>query len=196
MAHTHHNSPLALTYARSLLELANEKNQAEEIGRELAGLGEILAANPGFRAYLADPAVGKAERNAAVEKIFRGRVSPLFYNFLGVVNGHGRLSLLGDIASAYANLLDAQLGNVEVDVTSAQKLTPDQLEQVRQRVSQALGKNARIRESVDDSILGGLVVQVGDRLIDASVASQLRAMKHQLLTGFHRSGAHSPPVAS
>ncbi|MDB5304896.1 MAG: synthase subunit delta, partial [Phycisphaerales bacterium] len=90
----------------------------------------------------------------------------------------------------------AQLGNVEVDVTSAQKLTPDQLEKVRQRVSEALGKNARIRESVDDSILGGLVVQVGDRLIDASVASQLRAMKHQLLTGFHRSGAHSPPVAS
>ncbi|MDB5332355.1 MAG: atpH [Phycisphaerales bacterium] len=186
MARTKHNSPLALTYARSLLELANEQKQAEETGQELAGLGEILAANPVFRDYLADPAVGKTERKAVIEKTFRGRVSPLVYNFLGVMNGHGRLGVLGQVASAFRDLLDAQLGNIEVGVTSALKLSPDQLEQVRQRVSSALGKNAIIRELVDDSIIGGLMVQVEDRLIDASVRNQLQAMKRRLLAGSRR----------
>ena len=174
-------NPTAVAYARSLLELANERNQADEIGQEMAGIRDILTEQPSFAAYLADPGIGGTERTATLEKVFKGRVSPLVSNFLGVVNNHGRMRMLGPIAQAFVDLLDEQRGNVEVDVTVAQRLSADQLEQVRQRVSQALGKNAVVHQYVDEDIIGGLVLRVEDRLIDASVKYQLEAMRERLL---------------
>jgi F-type H+-transporting ATPase subunit delta len=174
-------NPTAVAYARSLLELATEGGQADEVGREMAAVRELLEQNPTFAAFLADPGIGAAERTATLEKLFRGRASPLVFNFLGVVNNHGRMRLLGPIAQAYGDLLDLQKGNVEVDVTVAQRLTPDQLEQVRQRVSQSLGRNAIVHQYVDEDIIGGLVLRVEDRLIDASVRYQLEAMRERLL---------------
>ena len=174
-------NPTAVAYARSLLELANERNQADEIGQEMAGIRDVLAEQPSFAAYLADPGIGGTERTATLEKVFKGRVSPLVSNFLGVVNNHGRMRMLGPIAQAFVDLLDEQRGNVEVDVTVAQRLSADELEQVRQRVSEALGKNAVVHQYVDEDIIGGLVLRVQDRLIDASVKYQLEAMRERLL---------------
>ena len=175
------NNPTAVAYARSILELANERDQADEIGRDMASVGEIVRDNPTFAAFLADPGVGAAERTATIDKLFRGRAHPLVANLLQVLNARGRLNLLGAVTDAYADLLDEQLGNVEVDVTVAQRLDPDQLEQVRQRVSQALGKNADVHQYVDEDIIGGLVLRVEDRLIDASVRYQLEAMRERML---------------
>ena len=175
------NNPTAIAYARSILELANEQQQAEEFGQELAAIGELLQQNPSFASFLADPGIAASERTAAIDRLFRGRVSPLVMNLLGVLNIRGRLNLLGAVADAYADLLDEQLGNIEVDVTVAQKLDPSQLELVRQRVSQALGKNAVVHQYVDEDIIGGLVLRVEDRLIDASVKAQLEAMRERML---------------
>ena len=175
------NNPTAVAYARSILDLANEHNQAQEFGQELAIIGELLKQNPSFAEFLADPGIGATERTAALEKLFRGRASPLVMNLMGVLNTRGRLNLLTAVADAYAVLLDEQLGNVEVDVTVAQKLDPSQLDQVRQRVSQALGKNAIVHQYVDEEIIGGLVLRVEDRLIDASVKYQLEAMRERML---------------
>jgi F-type H+-transporting ATPase subunit delta len=180
MAKTKHNSPLSVTYAQSLLELANQRNQAVDIGAELAGIGEILQNEPVFRDYLADPAIGDAERTAVIDKIFRGRVSELVFNTLGVLNNNRRLNLLGQIVSAYDDLLEEQIGNVEVDVTTAQQLSSEEVEQVRGRVSDAIKKNAIIHQYVDESIIGGLIIRVGDKIVDASVRQQLASIRQQL----------------
>src|SRR5665213_2391481 len=137
MSTTQH-SPVAVTYARSLLELANERGQSTETGQEMAALRQLFVDQPVFRQYLGDPAVGRVERSAALEKIFKGRVSELIYNFVQVMDRHGRLQILDQVGAAFADLLEAQLGNVQVSVTTAQKLTPDQLQQVRQRVGHCL----------------------------------------------------------
>ena len=108
-------------------------------------------------------------------------------NFLGLLNSKGRLGLLREIIDEYDDLLEAQLGNVEVDFTVAQKLTPEQLETARQRVSSAIGRNAVIHQYVDESIIGGLVLRVQDKLIDASVRQQLESMKRQLLAAATKS---------
>jgi F-type H+-transporting ATPase subunit delta len=175
------NSPTVLAYARSMLELGNERKQAEKIGKELAGLREILDENPTFAAFLADPGIGTTERTASLEKIFRDRVSPLVMNFLLVLNDKGRLRLLKQIAEAYAALLDEQQGKVEVDVTVARKLSREQLAEVRERVSQTLGKDAVVHQYVDEDIIGGLVLRVEDKLMDASVRYQLTAMRERML---------------
>jgi F-type H+-transporting ATPase subunit delta len=174
-------SSTATTYARSLLELAREKDQAEPIGEELGDLRKLVESNPTFAEFLANPGVSEAERGEVLGRVFEGRVSPLLMNFLRVLNAHRRLGLLAPISEAYDDLLDELLGKVEVDVIVAERLTPEELEQVRRRVAQALGKEPVLHQYVDESIIGGLVLRVQDRLIDASIRSQLRLLREQML---------------
>ena len=185
MANTEPN-PIAATYAKPLLELATEQNVASQIGQELEEIAQLIRQNKTFALYLADPGIGHEERKATLGRIFRGRISPLLMNFIGVLNHRHKLRYLDVIAKGYHQLLEQQLGNIEVDVTTAAKLSPEQLETARQKVSSALGKNAIVHQYVDESILGGIVVRVGDKLIDASVRYQLQAMKEQLLAAAPR----------
>jgi F-type H+-transporting ATPase subunit delta len=181
---TTHHSTSALTYSRSLLELAKEKGgtaEAQSVGSELAVIGQILTENPSFKLYLTDPGLSADERGKALKRIFEGKLSPLLMKFVGLLSSKGRLSLLAEIPEAYQDLLDEDMGKIEVDVTVAQKLTPDQLEVVREKVSQALKKDAVIHLNVDEKIIGGMILRVQDKLIDASVKHQLQAMKEQLL---------------
>jgi len=180
MQSTHHTST-ASAYARSLLELANEAQQAEQIGNELAIIGQALGSDGASGAFLGSPSIKPSERDSALVRMLEGKVSGLTLNTIRLLNQRGRLNELPGMISAYAEMLDAQLGNVDVDVSVAQPLNPDQTEQVRQRVSSALGKKARIKVTVDENILGGLVVKIGDKLIDGSVKAQLEAMRSRLL---------------
>jgi F-type H+-transporting ATPase subunit delta len=179
---TTHHTPTVLSYAHSLLELADEKNQAAPIGEELTQLREVLDQNPTFVLFLADPGISQDARAKVLTDTFRGKVSPLMWNFLGVLNLKNRLPLLRQIIAAYDDLLDEKFGKIEVDVTTAHKLSPDDLENVRTRVSTALKKDAVIHQYVDESIIGGMQLRVGDQLIDASVKSKLQAIKQKMLT--------------
>jgi F-type H+-transporting ATPase subunit delta len=183
MAHqTTRTNPAARPYAQALLDLAMEQNQAEPIGQDLSALGEAVASDPAIAEFLRNPSVAEDERLALVRRALTG-AAPLLTNFLGVLSAHGRLGLLAEVAAAYDDLLDERLGKVEVDVTVARRLGPDELEHVRQNVSRALGKDAVVHQYVDESIIGGLVLRVQDRLIDASVRHQLEAMRGRLLAG-------------
>jgi F-type H+-transporting ATPase subunit delta len=176
-----HYSPVAASYAEALLQLAGENQSAEAVGQELHQVRQIISDNPTFRLFLADPAISQQERGQVLERVFEGNVSALMHNFLGILNEKGRTALLPEITAAYEELLNRQLNRVEVDVTVARELSADQLEQVRQRVGTALQKEAIVRQHVDESILGGLVLRVRDRLIDASVRNQLQLMRRQLM---------------
>jgi F-type H+-transporting ATPase subunit delta len=172
-------SPTAVSYARSLIELAGD--QAVAIGEELGDVRQIVDTNPTFAAFLADPAISEGQRANVLHKAFKDKVAPLLFNFLGVLNVKGRLGMFQEIAGAYDELLDEKLGKVEVDLTVAQPLSDEQLAVARQKISSALGKDAVVHTYVDDSIIGGMILRIRDQLIDASVRYQLRAMREQLL---------------
>ena len=176
------NTATINAYARSLLELANEQNQqADAIGQELSDLRELIRSNPTLGAFLADPGISATERTTLLERTFRGRVSPLVMNFLLVLNSRRRAALLPEVIDAYDELLAEQRGVVEVDVTVAHRLSPEEMEMVRSRVSQALGREAVVHQYVNEAIIGGIVLRVGDRLIDASVRYQLDTIRRRLM---------------
>lgn len=179
-------SAAAGQYAQAVLDLANQQQQAEAIGGELADLKRIIKENPTFESFLRDPAIGAAERLRILKSTLEGRISPLLMNTIGVLNAKRRLGLLPQIVEAYEDLLDAQLGRVEVEVTVAAELDSGALETVRQRVSSALQKDAVIRQRVDESVIGGLVLRIDDRVIDASVKSQLEAIQERLMSAVPR----------
>ena len=179
MAITTNYLPVDLSYAQALLELAGD--DAANIGEELSDLRQIVDENPTFQKYLADPSIGVVERTGMLDRTFKGKVSQLVWNFLGVLNAKNRLGRLADIAGAYHMRLDEKLGKVEVELSVAQPLTEEQLISAQQQISSALGKDAIVHSHVDESIIGGMIVRVKDKLLDASVRYQLQAMKEQLL---------------
>ena len=181
MPETQHTTPLETSYARSILELANERGQTDLVAQELSELAKVIESDPAFETFLANPAVGEADRTRILESVFKNRVSPLVYNFLGVMNRKGRLGLLRQVAGAFEDLLEAQRGIIEVDVFVAQKLSPEQLANVQEKVGQALKRQAVVHQYVDESIIGGIRIRVEDRLLDASVRAQLNAVRRQLL---------------
>ena len=171
----------ATQYAQAVLDLANARQQAEPLAAELRGLKEVVRSNPTFALFLKDPSIGKSERLGVLERVSKPRVSPLLMNLLGVMNEHDRLGLIEAVADRYQEMLDRQLGNVAVEVTVARPMESSELETVRQRLSAALRKNAVVRQRVDESIIGGLVVRVDGKVMDASVQAQLAAMKRKLM---------------
>lgn len=174
-------SPLATTYASALLELTKAPGEAETVGMELGDLRQIVRGDPMVMPLLVDPAIGDTERQALLDRVFKGRVSDLMMNFLHLLAEKGRLNLLPEIASAYQDLLDKRAGKVEVDVTVAAKLDEQQFQTVRQRIGTALKKDVVLHQYVDPRILGGMIVRVQDKLIDGSVKTQLAALREKIL---------------
>jgi F-type H+-transporting ATPase subunit delta len=170
-----------VAYGKSLLELATERNTSVEVGREMEEIGRIVGENRDLQGFLASPAIGEAERGKIMDSAFRGRVSELVLNTILLMNRKGRLGLLRQVANAYGELLQEQQGIVEADVIVAEKLSPDEVEQVRRKVGAALKREVIMHQYVDPSVIGGLVLRIEDRLLDASVKAQLRAVKRQLL---------------
>ena len=182
MATQNHASPLATAYARSVLELATERNVADATSQELSQIAEVVEADPALQRFLASPTIGQAERAQVIDKAFQGRASELVFNLLQVMNQKGRLGQIRQVAAAYADLLQDQKGIVEVDVHVAEKLSDEQLQDVKRRVGEALKREVVAHQYVDPSLIGGLVLRVQDRLFDASVKAQLRAVRRQLLS--------------
>src|SRR5688500_11501614 len=172
---------VASQYAKALLDLANERQQQVQIAEEMRGIKEVVDSSPTLAAYLRDPGISETEREQMLQRIFANRVSPLVYNTMRVLNSKGRLGALGQVAEQYQELIDEQMGKIEVDVTVAQRLDAETMELVRQRVSSALKKDAVVHQYVDESIIGGLVLRVEDKLIDGSVRAQLDRMKRKLM---------------
>ena len=186
MAEANHNPTYAIAYASTLLELATERQQADTVAADLVSLTDVLEQNPTFREFLRDPSVSEQERADTLKRVFDGKIVPLLGYFLELLNAKRRLGDLEQISATYHNLLDTQRGKVEVDVTVATRLSSEQLEAVRQKVSAALKRDAIVHQYVDESIIGGMVLRVEDQLIDASVKTQLAEMKKQLLASAPR----------
>lgn len=181
MANAQGSSPGARAYAQALLELLSSDAQATEVGDELSRLSEMMQQDATVRSFLLDPSLGQRERWTIIEKAFAGKLTDLTVNVLGVLNKKGRMALLPDVTNAYRVMLDERLKRVRVQMTVSQRLDQQQMESVQQRVSAALGKTAIIEQKIDESIIGGMVLRVDDRVMDASVRAQLEAMREQLL---------------
>jgi F-type H+-transporting ATPase subunit delta len=176
-----HQTPTAIAYADALLQLASEANVADQIGQELSDIRQIIADNDELAQLLADPVISAEEKGKFLHRVFDGQASKLMLNFLGLVNEKGRLSLLSAIAASYQDLLDDRQGIVEVDVTVANRISDGELDDIRQRVSQAMKREAVVYQYVDPEIIGGLILRIKDQLIDGSVRAQLGAMQKAML---------------
>src|SRR5947207_1106278 len=168
---------LARVYAQSLFELAREQGGQGAIESTLGELEDIMdlaRADASFSEFLSSRILPAADRAESLKKIFKGRASDLTLHFLQVLNEKGRLGHLPAVAAAYDQIVQNAFGRVEVDVYTAAPISGEELNLIRDRLKRALGKEPIVHPYTDHSMIGGLKLQIGDQLIDASVATSLR----------------------
>lgn len=177
-------SALAQVYAQSLYELAEAEGglgQAETIGLELEEIARIAREDQRFGEFLASPIVSAREKDGSLRAMFgEGMVHDVLLRFMLVLNKKRRLDQVAPISQAYQQIHWDKTGKVLVQVTSASPLDESLADTVRERIGQVLGREAVLEARVDPSLLGGLRLRVGDRMIDASVASRLGKMRDAL----------------
>lgn len=178
---------VARVYAQSLLELAEAAGgdaKIAETGEELQALLEVVRGDATIAEFLRSPIVDREKRGASLRAVLDGRVSDLLLRFMLVLNGKGRLGRIDDIAAAYDELLNARFGKVEVDVFTVDgRLDDAQLSLLSEKIRTRLGKEPVFHQYADASLIGGLVLRVGDQLIDGSVRGRLRGLREAILDG-------------
>lgn len=171
---------IAKVYAGAMLQLAEARKESDRLLEELTGLSDHMAKDVDFEAFLTSPMVDTKKREKSLEKIFRGKLSDLCVDSLQIINRKERLALFGQIAEAFRLALEDIRGIVEVQVRTAHELSAELKLQVERFAAKLTGKKVLIVPRVDDSLIGGLVVQVGDKKYDMSVATQLRVLSEAL----------------
>lgn len=171
---------LARVYAEALVNAAGD--QADAIGDDLDVIViDVLGQHPTADQFLASGAVNRKTKAAVLKAAFGEGVPPVLRNFLGVLNENNRLGLLRAVAAAYHKLRDEAAGRVRVTVTSAATLSDDHLAQLRQTLAGQLNAEPVLDTRTDPELLGGLVVQIGDRVYDSSVRTRLDSLRTHLM---------------
>lgn len=168
-------------YAESLLELANERGVTESIHEEFRSLVEYIAGDAGFAGFMESHAVDDDDRREALKRIFAGRISEMLLNLMLVLNDHDRAGIVPLVFERFKARLDEQLNRQDVQVTSTVPLGDDQRTAITTSVSEAMGKTAILDESVDPSLLGGMIIKIGDRQFDGSLKSKLARMREHMI---------------
>jgi F-type H+-transporting ATPase subunit delta len=172
---------VSLVYARSLLAIAEEQDLVDSVLEELDDLVTLADRDEDFRQFLISPLVETDERQSSLERMFRGRMSDLLLDTLQVMNRKGRMGIVPALAETYRNEVEKLRGEIRVHVKSAVELDDAQRDQLSQAVAQYTSKRAALVESVDDSLIGGMILRIGDQRIDTSVARDLENLEEQML---------------
>jgi len=183
----------AAVYAESVLQLANEAGQAEDIAEELAEAKALWEKEPAFAALMSSAAIDDDARRQSLTKVFgEGRVSRLVLNLLLVLNKKHRSMIFPLVCDVYRHKLDAQLGREEVHVRTATPLSEQQRASLLGQIKRLTGRDGILIEKVDPKVLGGMTVQAADRLYDLTLHRRLQNMRAGLLAsleGHLREGA-------
>jgi len=174
---------LSRVYGEAILSAAAKAGAVPEVVEELGEIAKIFAASPGSLARLIGSGRSTDEVDAILTKTFEGKAHPLVTNLLRVLNSKGRLSLLPALADRVARDSDRLLGRVRVLVSSAKALTTDQIETLTKSLKARLGLEPVLHTTVDPSLIGGLVIRVGDLQFDSSIRSRLEQLRKNLLEG-------------
>lgn len=173
---------VAKNYADALFELGERSGETERYARLMSGFGAVLTDEPQIRVVLESPRVPREKKLAILERAFASLAPVEFTRFLHAVVRRGRQGLFPAIAEQYSQLVDAKLGRVRVTVTLAREPDDGLVASIRNQLSAAIGKEVIPSFYTKEEILGGVILRVGDRIMDGSLRRKMKALRKRLLT--------------
>ena len=172
-------STIARPYAEAAFRLADAQGKLAEWSAALANLSAV-AADERVRAVIGDPGHSDAKVAGLVISILAGKLSGEAENFVRVLAENGRLGVVSEIRTHFEALKNEREGTVEAEVTTAFEMDQAQVADLVSRLEKSTGRKVRARVSVDKSLIGGVKVVIGDKVIDGSARAQLSALENAL----------------
>ncbi|MBI5838240.1 MAG: ATP synthase F1 subunit delta [Candidatus Eisenbacteria bacterium] len=172
---------VARKYALALFRAARSHDALDAVAADLDAIRELLRTDPRFARVLAVPDIPAGEKRAFVGRVLSGRVGPLVVEFADLLLAKGRFGVLDAAADRYRALLEQERGIVRAQAVTAVKLTDAERVKLVEKLQIVTGRKVLMSESVDPAVLGGVLVTVGDRIIDGSVRSAWRDLRESLL---------------
>ena len=171
-------SGLASRYAKALFELAEEAKALDAVAGDLRGLKAMLAESDALTRLVRSPVLGRAEQGRAIDAVLdKAGAAPLTRRFVGVVAANRRLFALPGMIGAFLDELARRRGEMTAQVTAAHALSDAQTRALTDQLKKSVGAKVSVDVSVDPSLLGGLVVRIGSRMIDSSLRTKLSKLQ-------------------
>lgn len=172
---------LAGRYAAALFELADEQKALDQVAADLTGLKQIITESADLQRLLRSPLYGRDAQERALGAVLdQAGVSALTKRFALVVAKNRRLYAFSGMINAFLAELARRRGEVTAKVTVARALSAEQAAQLEESLRKAVGGKVKVDTHIDESLIGGLIVQVGSRMIDGSVKTKLQKLQHAM----------------
>ena len=172
---------IAERYATAVFDLAQDGKDIKALETDVAALEIAMNDSADLRTLLSSPLYSREQQGAAITAIAKKmELSQITANVLALLASKRRLFVLPHLVRVLQDKLAEARGEVTAEVTSAKSLTKAQTEKLAKTLKAQLGKSVTIKETVDQSIIGGLIVKVGSRMIDTSIASKLNALQNTM----------------
>ena len=168
-------------YARALFQAAREQGRLEELASELRALASAIGDTPQLRAFLRNPQIDPPEKVEVLEQLTEGG-SDLVRNFVRLAVEKGRAGELAEMSAELDALVAKEQNRLAVELTTAHALTDEEARSIVERIEQASGRSVEATRSVDPSLVGGLVLQIGSFRADGSVRGRLERLRQELST--------------
>lgn len=169
---------VARRYAQATFDVARSKGRPEEWLIHLQAIGDAVGDRDLAQA-LRSPNIPDDKKIGAIESMFPGIPQEL-KNLVSLLVRRGRIDILPGICAAFSTYLDELAGRIEASVVSARSLQPDELDAIKHHLNRRTGRSVNLRTFIDQSLIGGVVMRVGDEVIDASVATRLDRLRQRL----------------
>jgi F-type H+-transporting ATPase subunit delta len=174
-------SGIAGRYATALFELADEAKNLDGVEKDMVALDAALNESADLRALVSSPIYSRAQQAAAMASIGEKMgLDGLTRNILGLMASKRRLFTLSGVIAGYRTLLADKRGEVTAEVTSATALTDAQVAALSKKLKASVGKDVTLKTAVDESLIGGLIVKVGSRMIDTSIRAKLSKLQNAM----------------
>lgn len=171
-------------YAKSLIDLSTEQNVLEEIRNDMVLIEQVIDQNSELEAILQNPVIPLDKKSSILEGIFGKSVNTITKSYLKLIVSKGRAAILYDTTKAFVRQYNAIKGIVTAEVTSATALTAENKAEIVAVVKKEIGANeVIIKEKVNEELIGGFILKVGDRQFDASITGSLNKLKKELAQG-------------
>jgi len=167
---------VASRYAKSLLELVQEQGNLDSVKADVEQIIALLKSNTEVQAVLKNPIISGDKKRGILLALFENKVSPLIVSFFTILVNKGRGEILVDILQEFIREYNVVKGIVNATVVSASALSQENLKNLEAKISSEIGAQVLLKNKVDASVIGGFVLRVGDKQIDASIAGKLQKL--------------------
>lgn len=174
-------SKAAKRYARALFLFAEEQNELDAVFEDIKSLLDWLEANPELEGLFSHPRISEENRRKVIEEVLGGHLTPISLKFLVFLNSKKRLAILHPVLRTFIAQVNEAKGISKAVVYSAVALTQEGQKEIKARLTQRLGGKVEISNEVQPDLIGGFRIRVGNEILDASVASQLKRLKQTII---------------